>query len=537
MRVEGKGGRQRIVPTGRLAAEAARRYLARGRPLPRQDARSPARSCSTRAAAASRARACSARARPRRRGGHRAGRHAARPAPLLRDPPARARRRPARRAGAARPRVGRHDRDLHAPRRRRAAQRRSRTRTLARAGRPRRGRLPAWAGERSSWCSTPSGRASCPTPRSSATRARTRSATSRARSAASSCRTCRSSASATCCRSRAARRRATAPSVAGRLLEHSLGKDTTVGHWEIAGDRDRARVPDLSGRASRRTSSTRSRAATGRGVIGNVAASGTEIIERLGEEHQRTGKWIVYTSADSVFQIAAHEDDGAARGALRGLPDRARAADRRARRRARDRAPVRGRARATTAAPRTATTSRSCRRGRTGSRASARAGGRVTGVGKIGDIFAGQDIDDSLPDALERRRPGADGRARARGAGDGLIFVNLVETDMIYGHRNDPPGFHRCLQEIDAAIPGSARRARPRRPAAADLRPRLRPDDGVDRSLARVRAADRARARPRAAARATTASSPTSARPPLRGSARATGDGLPGTPIDLGPPR
>ena len=55
-------------------------------------------------------------------------------------------------------------------------------------------------------------------------------------------------------------------------------------------------------------------------MIGNVAASGTEIIQRLGEEHQRTGKWIVYTSADSVFQIAAHEDDRAARGALRGLP-------------------------------------------------------------------------------------------------------------------------------------------------------------------------------------------------------------------------
>jgi phosphopentomutase len=86
----------------------------------------------------------------------------------------------------------------------------------------------------------------------------------------------------------------------------------------------------------------------------------------------------------------------------------------------------------------------------------------VTGVGKIGDIFAGCDIDDSYP-----TRSNADGLARtialAQEGREGLVFVNLVETDQTYGHRNDPEGFHRCLQEIDAAIP--------------DLRAALGPDD------------------------------------------------------------
>src|SRR5204862_2033102 len=97
-----------------------------------------------------------------------------------------------------------------------------------------------------------------------------------------------------------------APSVWGRLAERSIGMDTTTGHWEMVGivtERPFPTYPDgfpadlLNEFAQ----------ATGRGVIGNVAASGTEIIQRLGEEHQRSGKYIVYTSADSVFQVAAHE--------------------------------------------------------------------------------------------------------------------------------------------------------------------------------------------------------------------------------------
>src|SRR4249920_1200816 len=97
-----------------------------------------------------------------------------------------------------------------------------------------------------------------------------------------------------------------APAVWGRLHERSLGMDTTTGHWEMMGivtERPLPTYPD----GFPAENIEEFAAATGRGVIGNVAASGTEIIERLGAEHQRTGAWIVYTSADSVFQIAAHE--------------------------------------------------------------------------------------------------------------------------------------------------------------------------------------------------------------------------------------
>src|SRR3712207_6478097 len=97
------------------------------------------------------------------------------------------------------------------------------------------------------------------------------------------------------------------PAVGGRLFERSKGKDTTTGHWELMGVVTRQPLPtyphgfphDVLDPFMHRT---------GRGVLGNVAASGTEIIQELGEEHQRTGKWIVYTSADSVFQLAAHEE-------------------------------------------------------------------------------------------------------------------------------------------------------------------------------------------------------------------------------------
>src|SRR3954451_11438290 len=98
-----------------------------------------------------------------------------------------------------------------------------------------------------------------------------------------------------------------APAVAGRLLQRSKGKDTTAGHWELMGVVTPTAFPtypqgfphDVIDPFMHRT---------GRGVIGNKAASGTEIIQELGEEHQDTGKWIVYTSADSVFQVAAHEE-------------------------------------------------------------------------------------------------------------------------------------------------------------------------------------------------------------------------------------
>jgi phosphopentomutase len=253
---------------------------------------------------------------------------------------------------------------------------------------------------------------------------------------------------------------ASAPSVAGRLLERSRGKDTTVGHWELTGvvtERPFPTYPD----GFPQEILDEFAAATGRGVIGNVAASGTEIIERLGEEHQRTGKWIVYTSADSVFQIAAHEGTvpleelyaacRTARGLLTGENAVARVIAR----------PFEGAPGAYRRTPNRHDFSLEPSRPNYLSRIR-ETGARVTGVGKIGDIFAGCDIDDSYP-----TKSNADGLARtialAHETGGGLVFVNLVETDQTYGHRNDPEGFHRCLQEIDAAIP--------------DLRAALGPDD------------------------------------------------------------
>ena len=98
-----------------------------------------------------------------------------------------------------------------------------------------------------------------------------------------------------------------APAVAGRLLERSRGKDTTTGHWELMGILTPQAMPTYPhGFPDSVIDPFMNQ--TGHGVIGNVPASGTEIIQELGEEHQRTGKWIVYTSADSVFQIAAHEE-------------------------------------------------------------------------------------------------------------------------------------------------------------------------------------------------------------------------------------
>jgi phosphopentomutase len=190
---------------------------------------------------------------------------------------------------------------------------------------------------------------------------------------------------------------------------------------------------------------------TGRGVLGNKPASGTEIIQELGEEHQRTGKWIVYTSADSVFQIAAHEDtipleelyEGSrvARELLTGRhavgrviarpftgePGRY------------ERTPNRHDFSLEPPRPNYLTTIRE-------------AGNTVYGVGKIGDIFANQDIDESNP--TKSNVEGISKTIELLGAVDeGFVLVNLVETDMLWGHRNDPENFHRCLQDFDRRLP------------------------------------------------------------------------------------
>ena len=241
-----------------------------------------------------------------------------------------------------------------------------------------------------------------------------------------------------------------APAIAGRLLERSKGKDTTTGHWELMGVLTPTPFPtyphgfphDVIDPFMHRT---------GRGVIGNKPASGTEIIQELGEEHQETGKWIVYTSADSVFQIAAHEEtvpleelyeaSRIAREILTGKHAVGRVIAR----------PFLGEPGDYERTPNRHDFSLEPKRPNYLSLVRD-AGMKVYGVGKISDIFAGCDIDESHP-----TKSNIEGIAQTerllREIDDGLIFVNLVETDMLWGHRNDPVNFHRCLQDFDRRLP------------------------------------------------------------------------------------
>ncbi len=241
-----------------------------------------------------------------------------------------------------------------------------------------------------------------------------------------------------------------APAVAGRLLERSKGKDTTTGHWELMGVVTPQAMPtyahgfphDVIDPFMHRT---------GRGVLGNKAASGTEIIDELGEEHQRTGKWIVYTSADSVFQIAAHEETipleelyagcEAAREILTGKHAVGRVIAR----------PFVGEPGNYTRTPNRHDWSLKPKQPNYLSLVR-EAGGVVHGVGKIRDIFAGYDIDESHP--TKSNIEGITTTERLlQELESGLVFVNLVETDMLWGHRNDPVNFHRCLQDFDRRLP------------------------------------------------------------------------------------
>jgi phosphopentomutase len=241
-----------------------------------------------------------------------------------------------------------------------------------------------------------------------------------------------------------------APAVAGRLVERSKGKDTTTGHWELMGVITPQAMPtyahgfphDVIDPFMHRT---------GRGVLGNKAASGTEIIDELGEEHQRTGKWIVYTSADSVFQIAAHEETipleelyagcEVAREILTGKHAVGRVIAR----------PFVGEPGAYTRTPNRHDWSLKPKQPNYLTLAR-EAGAVVHGVGKIRDIFAGFDIDES-----HTTKSNIEGIATTerllRELDGGLVFVNLVETDMLWGHRNDPVNFHRCLQDFDRRLP------------------------------------------------------------------------------------
>jgi phosphopentomutase len=190
---------------------------------------------------------------------------------------------------------------------------------------------------------------------------------------------------------------------------------------------------------------------TGRTALGNKAASGTEIIAELGEEHMRTGSPIVYTSADSVFQIAAHEEViplfelykmcETAREILRGPYEVGRVIAR----------PFIGEPGHFTRTPNRHDYAVPPPKGMLLDQLAAR-GVEVSSVGKIFDVFLGRGIGDS-----EKTKNNADGMAKTLQAMEtqtrGLIFVNLVDFDQNYGHRNDVEGYARALEEVDAWLP------------------------------------------------------------------------------------
>ncbi|MFA6033785.1 MAG: phosphopentomutase [Myxococcota bacterium] len=235
----------------------------------------------------------------------------------------------------------------------------------------------------------------------------------------------------------------------GLMLEASPGKDTTTGHWELAGlvlpgefrTFHRGFPPGIIDEFIK---------ATGRGVIGNRAASGTAIIEELGPEQARTGDWIVYTSADSVFQLAAHEGVIPLDELYRGCEAARRILN-----------PLKvGRVIARPFVGGPGAYRRTYNRrdyslepfGPTLLDALTAAGVPVTGVGKISDIFAGRGVASSI-----HTEGNADGICRTVeciGSLSGLIFVNLVDYDMLYGHRRNPEGYGAALEVFDRALPG-----------------------------------------------------------------------------------
>ncbi|MBT9283318.1 MAG: phosphopentomutase [Hydrogenibacillus schlegelii] len=247
----------------------------------------------------------------------------------------------------------------------------------------------------------------------------------------------------------------------GRMAEVSRGKDTTIGHWELMGLRTDTPFPTYPNGFPEEL--LRAFAdATGRSVLGNVPASGTEIIARLGEEHLRTGAWIVYTSADSVFQIAAHE-------AVVPLSELYRACETAlALTRSRpDWAVARVIARPFVGAPGAFERTPNRRdfsvepHGETVLVRLKAAGYDVVGVGKIGDIFAGVGLTESHPTRSNDDGVDVTLRMIARSDLKGLILTNLVDFDSKYGHRRDPAGYKAALEAFDRRLPELLQALRP----------------------------------------------------------------------------
>ena len=235
----------------------------------------------------------------------------------------------------------------------------------------------------------------------------------------------------------------------GRMAEASPGKDSVTGHWEMMGvvlDRPFPTFPrgfpaDVIADFERRI---------GRGTLGNVVASGTEIIDRLGAEHMRTGKPIVYTSADSVFQIAAHEDVIPVNEQYRICET---AFDLVARGMGIGRVIARPFVGAPGAFTRTANRHDYALEpvGETLLDRFTRRGIPVVAIGKINDLFAGRGVGRAIHTASD-----AEGMERLseamREQKDGFIFVNLVDFDTVYGHRNDVAGYASNLERFDEAL-------------------------------------------------------------------------------------
>jgi phosphopentomutase len=239
------------------------------------------------------------------------------------------------------------------------------------------------------------------------------------------------------------------PVVHGRLHPQGPGKDTITGHWELMGVITPVPLrtyPD--GFPDEVIDALRD--ATGRGVLCNRPYSGTEVIEDFGSEHMRTGALIVYTSADSVLQIAAHVDVvppaelyaacAAAREIMTGEHAVGRVIAR----------PFRG---APGAFQRT-----EGRRDmaldppdRSYLQELQADGVPVHTVGKIGQVFNSVGVDEQHKGSTNAAAIAATGEL-IRGLDGGLVFTNLVETDQVFGHRNDVPGFHGALQGIDTAV-------------------------------------------------------------------------------------
>ena len=242
----------------------------------------------------------------------------------------------------------------------------------------------------------------------------------------------------------------------GTMTPRSAGKDSTTGHWEIAGVHLARPFPTYPQGFPDAVVHEFTRR-TGRGVLGNAVASGTGVLDQYGAQHEATGQWILYTSADSVFQVAAHEGvvplgelyaacetaramlvapHDVSRVIARPFVGSAGAYERTARRRDYSVPPP----------------------DETLLDALAAAGVARSGVGKVDDLFAGRSL------AARHTRDNAEGielvTGWLEGGEGGFLFANLVDFDQLYGHRNDVAGFYGALRQFDAAIPRLVRALR-----------------------------------------------------------------------------